>query len=141
VKNISGENKERAISAAAVGDVAMLKELLVAGGLTSAINETDDNSVLSAAAFFGQTHAVRFLLKAGFCVNALDDKGMTPLMNAVLNGKVETVKLLLDEGADPEVAAKRADGKRTSLTAGSIARLRGDVFVLNLFDKYQSNTK
>ena len=43
---------------------------------------------------------VRSLIDAGADVNAADEDGDTALMNAAWNGHVETVKLLLEAGAD-----------------------------------------
>ena len=55
--------------------------------------------VLIALAERGQTQAVEALLKAGANPNAGQPHG-TPLHQAALNGHVETVKVLLDHGAD-----------------------------------------
>ncbi|MDQ2732293.1 MAG: ankyrin repeat domain-containing protein [Armatimonadota bacterium] len=44
---------------------------------------------------------VRLLLNRGAPVNAEDWEGVTPLLNAVYNGRVSIVALLLEHGADP----------------------------------------
>jgi ankyrin repeat protein len=55
---------------------------------------------LAVAAMMGNTAEVQRFLKEGANVNAKDDHGQTALILAVELGRLEVVKLLLDEGAD-----------------------------------------
>ena len=45
-------------------------------------------------------------MKEGHDVNKRDAFGATPLMIAVVSGKMETVNFLLDQKADPQISAK-----------------------------------
>mmetsp|Transcript_6297 Transcript_6297/g.14214 ORF Transcript_6297/g.14214 Transcript_6297/m.14214 type:complete len:235 (+) Transcript_6297:922-1626(+) len=62
-------------------------------------------------------HTVRRMVESGADINVKDNKsGQTPLMAAVLRGKVETVKYLLDKGAD--VTIGEANGYTLAHGAG-----------------------
>lgn len=58
---------------------------------------------LCAAIEANDVGKIRSLIKAGANVNAIGRGGMTPLMWAFPDGKVERFKLLLEAGADPNV--------------------------------------
>jgi hypothetical protein len=57
----------------------------------------------SAAALGNVTQAVA-LLDQGVAVDARDELGRTPLMLAVMQDRLEVVRLLLTRGADPNAA-------------------------------------
>lgn len=67
----------------------------------------------------------RELLDAGAEVNVADEHGVTPLMRAASNGRVDVVKVLLERKAD--TAARNVDG----CTAGDLARSKLDFFTDN----------
>lgn len=77
------------------GDLDSLKALL-----------KDPNAVgkgrplLVHAADYGQTEIVRFLISKGANVNQADTNDITPLLAAIWEDHLETVKVLLDNGAD-----------------------------------------
>jgi ankyrin repeat protein len=48
---------------------------------------------------------VRELLDLGADPNAMNDNGRTPLYRSCYNGHIETVQLLLENGADPRLKA------------------------------------
>lgn len=60
----------------------------------------EDYAVLFRAAEVGNTPAVELMLDLGFPIDARGDDGGTPPHVAAYNGSVETVRLLLDHGAD-----------------------------------------
>jgi ankyrin repeat protein len=60
-------------------------------------------TLLSAAAS-GDTAQTTALLDQGAARDARDELGRTPLMLAVMQRRVEVVRLLLDHGADPNIA-------------------------------------
>jgi ankyrin repeat protein len=57
---------------------------------------------------WGEVESTKRLLAAGAKVNALGDRGCTPLFNAVMGGSAAVVKTLLDAGGD--VSIRSADG-------------------------------
>lgn len=60
----------------------------------------------------GNVELLDFYLKAGAPVNAYDEEGLTPLMNAALQGHLECVALLHSYGADVQLVD---DQKQTCL--------------------------
>ena len=68
----------------------------------SSDDEHYSSSLLMVAARFNKNPDVaRALIKAGLKVNEADEKGRTPLMEAVSGGNLEAIKALLEAGADP----------------------------------------
>ena len=64
---------------------------------------------IHAACASGSLSIVRALLEAGADVNALQEKGFTPLHEAAATGKLELLRILLDHGANAELRTE--DGK------------------------------
>eukprot|EP01147_Barroeca_monosierra_P010322 gene10322-2463_t len=60
---------------------------------------------LHIAADMGQTDVVQYLISKGADVNRKDAHGITPLLAAVWEDHIETVKLLLKSGANKSVTA------------------------------------
>ena len=77
------------------------------------------------AAFDGKTAAVEALLHLGADINAADEKGWTPLINAAAHNHEDVVEMLILKGAD--VHARTHDGE----TALSIAELFGRTDMAN----------
>jgi len=86
----------------------------------SAVNKPQPTSAELAMlrdAAIGDTAAVKGWLEKGVDVNMRGDSLNTPIMEAAFAGHLETVKLLLDHGAD--LSAKKIDGETpVSLAAG-----------------------
>ena len=74
-------------------------------------------TALMEAARRGKTHAgiAAALVKAGAEVNAKGSYGVTPLLYAVISGSTETVRTLLQSGAD--VKARDVDGRTVLIEA------------------------
>jgi hypothetical protein len=75
----------------------------------------DDKQVaLMAAAYYGKPEIILLLIKSGVDVNAYIDKGFhthaSPLHQAVSSGSLETVKLLVEAGANPDATDKIYNG-------------------------------
>lgn len=79
---------------------AVARELVAAG---ASVNATDPP--LAAAAAKGDVPLAAFLIDKGAPVNQVDLAGITPLQNAVDQGQLAMVELLLARGADPAVFA------------------------------------
>lgn len=67
------------------------------------------NSPLQIASLEGFANIVRFLLENGAEVDTRNIETETPLIDAVENGHVEVIKLLLEFGANPRAASKTGD--------------------------------
>lgn len=98
-------------SAAAVGNLKILKLLKERGAdLKVTIGSIDDcsaNSLMHVAAAYGSNEIINFLLKDEKAELDLPaGHGKTPLFEAVVNDRYETVKLLLDKGANPNIRVK-----------------------------------
>jgi ankyrin repeat protein len=112
------------MNAAGEANVEVIKMLLAKGAKVNAISAEKGFEVkngpialgfltplLFATASGGGPEAVKLLLDAGADVNALDIRGMTPLMIAVATDRADPriVKLLLDLGADPRIQSKAGE--------------------------------
>jgi hypothetical protein len=82
---------------------------------------TPQPAELRSAAASGDTVQTTALLNQGAALDTRDDHGRTPLMLAVMQGRLDVVRLLLDRGADPSIA----DGAgRTPLQQAKLQNLR-----------------
>ena len=65
------------------------------------------NAALHFAAREGLLEAVKALLEAGAEVNQISSAsdGMTPLVQAIINGRLDVAEVLLKHGADPNIAS------------------------------------
>jgi len=80
----------------------LLPAILLALAVPAAVPATDAD--LFAAARAGDAAEVARLLDGGADVDTADRYGSTVLAAAAVNGRLEVVRLLLDRGADPNVA-------------------------------------
>lgn len=86
-------------------EYARIAELLLEHGARADKTEADGQSPISLAAKFCGARVMKALLQAGGKA-ILDEKGvnqLTPLQIAVAEGRAETVKVMLDAGADRDV--------------------------------------
>jgi len=65
---------------------------------------TPQSAALQSAAASGDTVQTTALLNQGAALDTRDDHGRTPLMLAVMQGRLDVVRLLLNRGADPTIA-------------------------------------
>ena len=95
------------LGACAVGDEARARRVLDANpGLLETLASTE-RDVLVHAAGHGRVEAVRALAALGFGVATEGSDGGTPLHWAAWNGRVATVRLLLERGAPVNVRDRR----------------------------------
>ena len=101
-------------------------ELIKAGADACALDEKGSNAYMGVA-FKGYTHTAQWLLDKTSCdVNHRNYAGQTALMMASLFGREAIVKLLLQEGADPEIVDYQGN------TAASLARGQGLTHILDI---------
>jgi len=79
-------------------------ERLVERGLD--LKQGMDRHGKSALTMTKSAGVARFLIDHGADVNAVDEDGITPLMEAARHGETEVVKVLLEAGADVNVRSK-----------------------------------
>ncbi|GLH16167.1 Transient receptor potential cation channel subfamily A member 1 [Gryllus bimaculatus] len=98
----SAEGRTALHAAAIGGNIACVKVLITAGVSMRAIDYCAMTALHFAAGSSRSAGCVPLLVAAGANVNAKDKFDMTPLHYAAAYGTAETVKLLLEEGADRE---------------------------------------
>lgn len=88
--------------AAAIGDLARVKELVRRDASLVNAASAEGHAPLGLAAFLGHRDIAEFLLDAGADVNAMSrgENAFTALTGAVAGGHAEVVELLVDRGAD-----------------------------------------
>lgn len=99
------EGREEIFRRAAEGDEMFVANYLSNGG-------RPHNDALFLASHHGHSGVVSLLLGFGGNVNASNKNGVTALMHSVGRGHINTVKLLLEAGADP---LKKDKGMNTAL--------------------------
>ena len=104
------DNSTALTLAASRGRLKIVTLLLQAGAYVDTVNSYGQQTPLMFAVQGGHYQTVRLLLKSGARVNAEDEEGGTALSYAVMGqhndyGTVKLIKLLLDNGAAPNIAA------------------------------------
>ena len=99
------EGAEAFIAACARHDDETVRALLAAQP-----ERARDPASLQAAASHGAAEIVALLLSQGADVQGLDHDGISALHRAVQSGSLETVKRLLEAGADPDLRERRWHG-------------------------------
>lgn len=75
---------------------SLVELLLQAGANPNIVNENNSNETIAHNAVCGSTAIMKLLLKHGADVNSKDRNDITPLMRAVIENKIEMVKLLVE---------------------------------------------
>ena len=110
-------------------------EMLVEAGCNIDVKTIDDKTLLHVAVDY--VHVVDYLLSLKLLdINAVDDKGDTPLHYAVLQGSIETVKLLLISNADVCMINYR---DQSCLHYATISAEEYDITIVELLVKHGVN--
>jgi ankyrin repeat protein len=75
---------------------------------------------LTAAAKFGRTEVVRYLLANGAKINQQDGFGGTAIINACFSGDLSLVELLVGEGGDPAVIGNNGTAMHMAAALGHL---------------------
>jgi len=97
----------RLFDAARNGDAAMLAAYLDAGVPVNLTNTNGDTLVMLAA-YYGHDPAVAALIERGADVNRHNKRGQTPLAGAVFKNDTPIIELLLQADADPHAGSPSA---------------------------------
>jgi uncharacterized protein len=120
-----GSDTKAAPQLAAEQPQTELLDAFLANGVVADWKNNNQESLLGIASAHGHVHVVSRLLERGANINAQDDEGFTPLMNACQNRHVEVVRILLQKKADKllknrygETALSLVRGKYEDTQAG-----------------------
>ena len=91
-------------TAAESGKLEVLKLLVENGGNIESVDQIGGTPLLWAAGLSPNSETVAYLIEKGGNINIIDVNGMTPLIWAAGIGQPAVVKLLIDGGADLDVA-------------------------------------
>lgn len=101
------------MTAARWGNIPMVQFLLRNGATPDQPRSEAGRTALHVAcAYYGGMQICKALIASGADVNAVTQKGETPLMLAATNGKADVVELLLQQGADKQ---KKDNSGKTAL--------------------------
>jgi hypothetical protein len=121
------EIPEHLLAAIAEGNLPKLRKWLDDGGdlwVRAGNNET----LLHKACYNGKTEIAEFLHARGLPFTVMDDGGFMPVHEAARGGKAETLRRLLELGADPD--AKLNNGKTADDLAGELSNAAAMLQVL-----------
>ena len=105
--NCEDADADSLFDAVITGDLAEVKRLVVDCGVDPMREYDYGNTPLHAAAIYGYSEIVEFLLNHGVDPNIRNKKyGATPLHYAAAYGNSKVVEVLLEHGADPNIRDK-----------------------------------
>ena len=133
--SVSEEGQTALMTAARNGRVDVVRALLAAGAKVNAAEEFRGQTALMFAAGEGNTGAADLLLEFGSDLKAKSKAGLTPLLFAVRNNRFETVKYLLQRGANPNDAPDVLGGRYAKRDKSTLrAEVKSGATVLEPFD-------
>jgi ankyrin repeat protein len=115
IQRIKQKRKRNLIRASKDGDLKLVEEILQDkdGDLDIDKRGMWENTPLICACQYGNEKIALALIDAAANVNAVNEKGCTPLLHAAVEGMVKVTKKLLEKGADPNVAAAAVYNQKT----------------------------
>jgi ankyrin repeat protein len=102
------------MTAAQTGNIGAVKLLLAHGAAVDGREKSAGQTVLMRAVAANQPAIAKLLIAAGADVKARSNERFSPLLFAAQQGNLESVKLLLDAGADPNESAPDGIGGDTN---------------------------
>ena len=93
------EDVRKVYDAIESGDIETVKEMIL-GGVVDVNEIIFGETFLHAATSYNRIEIAKFLIENGIDINVLDDMGTSALINAVIEGNLEMVKLLCERGAE-----------------------------------------
>lgn len=117
----------------------LCERLLANGADVNAVrNRKDKSSPLYAAIINRNIGMIRLLLKAGADVNYQNADGATGLFLAAQTGQAEIVKILLENGADPELTLSQSEEKYLKFAKNKSPEIQEKV--TQFLKKYREDT-
>ena len=128
---VSEEGQTALMTAARNGKTDAVRVLIRHGAKVNAAESFRGQTPLMFAAGEGNTSAAEMLIEFGADLRARSKAGFTPLLLAVRNNRPETVKFLLQHGANPDDSVPGANGAPPT-AAINIAVLNADFDLASL---------
>ncbi|TVU64854.1 ankyrin repeat domain-containing protein [Paenarthrobacter nitroguajacolicus] len=125
------------LNAAGPGNTETISRLLAAGADPNVREYRLLQTPLLRAADYGNAEVAQLLIDAGA---RIDDKsrGATALMTAAESSDgMETVRVLLQAGADPRITDDGSDEKFVGMTAADYARRMGNTLIADFIDAWK----
>jgi ankyrin repeat protein len=136
---------DKIFGAAMSGNLDLLKEQEAKGGSLDAQHpRTFGWNPLMAAIYHQQTNIIQYLLTQNLNLNVQDTSGRTALMWAITVDDTNTVRLLLEKGADVTINGKAGDAFSYANVIDGNARAHRELYLewLNAYkDKNKSSAK
>ncbi|MFT6246055.1 MAG: ankyrin repeat protein [Salibacteraceae bacterium] len=107
-----------------VNDLEVFQFLKNAGVSPLAISKEGQNALHSIAKTSDLTEVVDFFIAQNIDLNKADEKGKTPLVNAIESNNLEMIMYFISKGTDPEIVLKNGN------TILHVAIQRGDEKIL-----------
>jgi ankyrin repeat protein len=108
----------------AADDAAKVRLLLTAGANVNVRTKHGGTALLAASMPYASTPVIAQLLAKGAAVNVSDNDGWTPLTRVACSGNIESMKLLLARGADPNGAPGGLNALNAAVSFGNLNVVR-----------------
>ncbi len=131
------------VSAACCGQIKIVEFLLEHGADINAQmgwDEAEGMNALHCAVSNNEIKMIKYLMKKGIHIDQVRAVGGTPLFDALEEGKMEIVRLLVESGANINTPGREVVGRFDSLgTPLNYAVGKGDISLVRYFIKHGAN--